>query len=289
MTTRARTTMLTLALLVQAAAARAADLPIRYLLDERALRTADATTTVDVALAADAACAVPTFQTTLRLGDVDLLARVPATALHGSAKPPRMAELRHVLHDVPVSAPLYVRIDGAGIVPIGGACQVQTVATPPQSAPTLVDAAGTVLGPYGVVTDFGGGPALLRGSGDVIYSLTVYTTALEGTAWELFFEAPDCSSPPLIYSEYYSYELVYGSVAHGSTLYYPVGQAGQRAVRARSYAASAPNDCGGYGAFVPPDHCCVPLPVGTTFDGTFIPTTTLDLAQFQPPFHVELR
>lgn len=291
MTTRARVTALALALalLARAASAAAADVPLRYLVDERALRTADAATTVDVGLFSDAACGSPTFQTTLRLGDVDLLARVPGTALRGAAKPPRMAELRHVLHEAPPSAPLYARVAGTGIVPIGGDCQAQTIATPPQSAPMLVDAAGTMLGPYGVVTDFGGGPSLLRGSGDLVYSLTVYTTALGGTAWELFFEAPDCSSPPLIYSEYYSYELVFGSVLHGSTLYYPAGATSQRTVRSESYAAPAPGDCNGYGTFVPPDHCCVPLVPGPTFDGVFTPTATLDLAQFQPPFHVELR
>lgn len=277
------------AFLLHTCAALAADLPVHYLLDERAIRKVDAASPATIALFTDARCAIGVFTTTLPLRDVDALVRVPATPLRGIPKPPKTAELRHTLHGVPAVAPLYARVTGNGITPIGIECQVQSIPAPPANTPVLIDGTGTVLGPYGVSTDYVGRPVWIRSSGDLTYTVSVDPTELYGSAWDLYFEAPDCSSPPLIYAQDYEIELFYGSVSHGSTLYYPLGAPSQRTVTAKSYWAATSANCGSDGIFAPPDHCCVPIVPGPSYTNEFIATATTDLGQFTPPFHAELR
>jgi hypothetical protein len=109
-----RTALLLFAFVAHAGAAHAGDVPMRYLLEERAVRTVDASATATIELFTDPGCTVDVFATTLPLGDVDLLVRVPAMSLRGAPKPTKAAELRHVLHGVPAVAPLYARITGPG-------------------------------------------------------------------------------------------------------------------------------------------------------------------------------
>ncbi len=281
--------MLTMLLLTQAYVALATDVPVHYLLDERAIRTSDAASMVTIGLFTDPGCTVGVLETTLPLANIDVLARVSVTALRGTPKSAKIAELRHVLHGVPAVAPLYMRVVGAGVAPIGKVCQVQSVPAAPANMPVLVDATGTVLGPYGVSSDSSGRPAWIRSSGDLTYTVSVDPTELYGSDWELYFEAPDCSSSPLMVAEWYSLELFYGSVSHGSTLYYPIGSPSQRLVTARSYYAATPAKCGGGDVFAPPDHCCHAFTPTPTSSALYIETATTDLGQFVPPFHAELR
>ncbi len=286
------TRIIALALVVAAAfggapPALAADVRVHYLLDERSIRTVEATAEVAIGLFTDAACATTLSTTSLALADVDLLARVTPTSLGATPKAPKAAELRHTLRGVPAAAPLYARVDGAGVVPIGGACQVQSVAVPTTDTPVLVDANGTVLGPYGVAADRGY-PVWLRAAGDVSYAVVVEATEIRGLDYQLSYEAADCSSPPLIYADFYPVLLFFPSVSRGTTLYHPVGPPTQRVARAWSYEAEMPASCGG-GAFVPPHHCCLPLPPNQIFANDYLETATTDIGQYQAPFRVELR
>jgi hypothetical protein len=278
-----------MALLTHAIGALAADVPLKYLIEERPLRTTDASASVQIALFTDAACTASAFSTTLRLGDIDLLARVPAMTPRGSLAPVKAAEIRHTLRDVTAASPLYARVVGSGIVPVGGECQVQSIPVPPRNMPVLVDEVGTVLGPYGVATDLGR-PIWLRAAGQLTYAIAVESNVLYGTTSSLYFEAPDCSSPPLIYADYYSQELFYPSVSRDRTLYHPAGTPTERVVTAKSEIGGTPAQCmAAGGAFVPPHHCCQAVGAGQTFRAQFIETGTFDLGQFVFPLHVELR
>jgi hypothetical protein len=284
-----RTAVLLLALLgatLGTPNAFAVDVRVHYLLEERAIRTVDAASEVQLALFTDAACTSSTFATTLALRDVDLLARVAATTLRGAPKAAKAAELRHTLRDVPAAAPLYARVVGAGVVPIGTACQVQSIPVPPRHTPVVVDAAGTVLGPYGIAADWGY-PVWLRASGDLTYAALVEATEIRGTADDLYFEATDCSSPPLIYADIYWMLVFFPSVSRGDTLYYPVSPLSQRVVRSHGYEAETPADCSA-GVFVPPHHCCRQILPGP-FAADFLETSTTDIGQYEAPFRVELR
>ncbi|MEO6027508.1 MAG: hypothetical protein ABIR79_11635 [Candidatus Binatia bacterium] len=288
MTTRtALLTFAVLSALLAPARADAADVRVHYLLEERALRAADASSPVHIALFTDAACTTATFEATLALGDVDLLARVAATRLRGAPKTPKSAELSHTLRSVPAAAPLYARVSGPGVVSVGSACQIQNVAVPPRGMPVLVDAAGTVLGPYGLSADRGF-PVWIRPSGDLTYAVVVETTTMHGDAPDLYYEAADCSSAPLIYADYYSQLLFFQSVSRGTTLYYPVSSPSQHVARAHTYEAATPADCSS-GAFVPPHHCCHAFSPGQSFPADFLATDTTDIGQYVAPFHVELR
>lgn len=268
--------------------ARTADVRVHYLLDERMLRAAGAATPVTIALFTDAACTAPSHETTLALGDVDLLLRVARTPLRGVPKAAKAVELRHTVRDVPPAAPLYARVTGADLAPIGDPCQVQTTAVAPaRNSPVIVDGAGTVLGPYDVSAS-DGQPTWLRSAGDLSYAVAIEWGRIRGTEWQLFYEAADCSSPPLIYADYYSQLLFFPSVRVGDLLYYPAAPPIQRVTHASANEADTPADCGG-GVFVPPRLCCRAYPSTQTFAADFLETATTDVGGYEPPFHVELR
>lgn len=268
--------------------ARGADVRVHYLLDERSLRAADAATPVTVALFPDSSCTAPSHETTLALGDVDLLVRVARTPLRGVPKPAKAVELRHTVRDVSPVAPLYARVTGAGLTPIGDPCQVQTTAVvPPRDSPVIVDGAGTVLGPYDV-SAASGQPIWLRSAGDLSYGVAIEWGQIRGIEWQLFYEAADCSSPPLIYADYYSQLLFFPSVRVGDLLYYPTAPPAQRVTRATANEVDTSADCGG-GVFVPPRLCCRAFTWTQTFAADFLETATTDVGGYQPPFHVELR
>ena len=279
-----RTLLLMLAAVATPAAA--ADVRVSYLLDERALRAADASSPVRIGLYGDAACTAPAVETTLTLADVDVLVRVAATPLRGVPKAAKAVELRHTLRDVPPAAPLYARIDGNGVVPIGGACQVQTVGSPPHDSPMIVDGAGTVLGPYAVAADRGF-PIWLRAFGDLTYGVAIEWGEIRGLADSLFFEAADCSSAPLVYADVYSLMMFFSSVSDGDVLYHPIAPPTQRVAHGSAYEVPTPADCAS-GTFVPPHHCCRAM-TGAGFAADFLETGTTDITQYVPPFHVELR
>lgn len=266
--------------------AAAADVRLSYLVAERGLRTVDASTPVRIGLYGDAACSASLHETTLTLGDIDVLTRTAATPLRGAPKPAKAVELRHTLRDVPDAAPLYARIDGDGMIPIGPACQVQTVASPLRNSPVIVDGAGAVLGPYAVAADTGF-PIWLRASGDLTYGVAVEWGEIRGLAWELYFETTDCSSTPLLYTDYYSLMMFFPSVSDGDVLYHPVAPPTQRVAHASAYEVPTPADCSS-GTFVPPHHCCQAMS-GSGFAADFLATGTIDITQYRPPFHVELR
>jgi len=123
-----RTAVMTAVLLALAAfAVHAAELPVSYTVDEKALKTAVAGTNVTFDLYTDNACTSPIAHTeTVPIENVDIISRLkllkPKNAL---VKPPTTDELRHTLTGVNTDRPLFLKVTGTGVTPVGGACQAQ--------------------------------------------------------------------------------------------------------------------------------------------------------------------
>jgi hypothetical protein len=117
----------TFALLLVASRSASADpVVLSYLVDEKALKEADAGTTLSFGLYSDSSCA-SLFQSFDRLiEDVPLLARVQRARPKGAPKPPRTVEIRLTasnLYGLPPN--LYLQVTGVGVEAVGSVCQAQ--------------------------------------------------------------------------------------------------------------------------------------------------------------------
>lgn len=118
----------TIALLVttQPAFAGDLDLPIRYDVAAKPLKTgAPAGTLLTIAVHATPDCSdTPLIDGDFPIEDLQIEA-VKLLAPKGAAKPPKTARLRTVIPGVPVPENMFVRVTGSGVVPVGGDCQPQ--------------------------------------------------------------------------------------------------------------------------------------------------------------------
>lgn len=121
-----KTALLTLALALPLAA-RAADVPTSYTVNDTALKAAIAGTSLTFTLYSDAACTQQVHQQAVPIETVDLVSRLKVfTAKSAPTKSPKTAELRETLTGVSAAGNLYLKVTGTGITPVGGACQAQT-------------------------------------------------------------------------------------------------------------------------------------------------------------------
>ncbi len=141
-----------LTLLAAASAAHAADVRVAYLVDAKALKAgAPAGTVLTFEVHASAACNAAVASAVVNVEDVTLLATVRAAGVTAGPKPRKqMIEMRHVLTGVAPQTAFYLRVTGSGIVPVGGACQLQHaslgatgVTVPPASCPPDAVVAGS--------------------------------------------------------------------------------------------------------------------------------------------------
>ncbi len=116
------------AVLVVSSFARAADLPVTYTVDDKALKAAVAGTNVTFDLYTDSACAGPIAHTeTVPIENVELISKLKLGVPKGAmVKPPKTDELHHTLTGVTGSGNLYLKVSGTGVVPVGTDCQVQS-------------------------------------------------------------------------------------------------------------------------------------------------------------------
>lgn len=120
---------------------RAADLPVSYLVDEKALKAAVAGTALTFELHTDRACTSPIVVQAVLIEQVDVVSRLKRVKAKQSPDPPKTTELRHTLADVPSLTPLY-RVTGTGVTPLGSECQVQAAGVAGPPGPTGLE------GPY---------------------------------------------------------------------------------------------------------------------------------------------
>src|SRR5438552_16434498 len=129
--TRRRTPMrsrrsLLAALLALPSLARAADLPVRYTVQEKPLKTAIAGTSLTFELFRDSACATAAVHSVSVMDEnVTLITKLKQITPKGDTKLPSTDELALTLTGVTAAGNLYLKVTGTGIVPVGGACQAQ--------------------------------------------------------------------------------------------------------------------------------------------------------------------
>ncbi len=105
--------------------ASAADIPVSYLVDGRALKDAVAGTTFTFGLYSDSSC------TTLLDSQLNLVEDLAVLGLKrfkpsgATTPPPKTAEIRNTITGVTASGHFYLKVTGTGVTPVGGACQAQ--------------------------------------------------------------------------------------------------------------------------------------------------------------------
>lgn len=141
-----------LLLVLAASSAFAADVRVTYLVDGKALKAgAPAGTPLTFELHTTSACGAPVATTTVDVENVTLLAHLKAASVKSGPKPPKsVLEMRHVLSGVTPASAFWLKVTGAGVTPVGGACQLQyasvggiTAVAPPASCPPDSVVAGT--------------------------------------------------------------------------------------------------------------------------------------------------
>jgi hypothetical protein len=144
-----RAAVMTTVLLALAAlaplAARAADLPVSYTVDDKLLKGAVTGTMLTFTLHTDDACATsPVHTEVVPIDDATLTERLKLFRPKGGAMPPKTAEIRHTLMGVDAVGKLFLKVTGTGVTAVGNPCQA--LASLGVGIPVVKDAAGKTVG-----------------------------------------------------------------------------------------------------------------------------------------------
>jgi len=144
-----------LAVACYVAPAAADPVTLSYLVDGKAFKKVEASTTLTFDLYSDAGCTAPFTSIQLLAEQVPMVVRLKRTVAKRAAKPPRTVELRLQTEIDDPPPHLYLRVSGVDVVPVPAPCQPQAggahaawhwitaaqdevVATSPSLAGTLV-------------------------------------------------------------------------------------------------------------------------------------------------------
>ena len=177
-------------------AGRADPIVLSYFVDEKALKEADAGTTVTFTLYSDASCTAQVSSFDLLIENVPFLDRVQRARPKGAPKQPKTVELRVPYGLSTLPRTLYLTVSGVGITPVAPACQAQVATANEQShyisvytindvRSTSPDLEGTVLTrpngypagvicvklPVGVLVNQEGVVASIQYSGTAVYTI----------------------------------------------------------------------------------------------------------------------
>lgn len=151
---------LTVALTLTPFAARAADLPASYTLEEKPFKAAIAGTSLTFALFSDAACTTQVYTTAVLVENVALITKLKQFTPKNDTKLPNTLLLQHTLAGVTAHGNLYLKVTGTGVTPVAGACQAQAATVP---VPTCNDG---IQNQNESDVDCGGGNCVLCQVGD---------------------------------------------------------------------------------------------------------------------------
>jgi len=252
-----------------AAAAPAADVDVRYVVERAPLRVLPATAEIVIELHADAACDAAVASQTIALADLQPIVDLTRVRLHGAPRGPRAVELRHVATNLPAVAAVYARVRGDGVVPIGDSCQVQTfIPLPTVPHPTVRDSNGTFVGVVALIDYYGTNGIFADDGHGIAYGIGIGRFVLGALNFGVLLATPDCSGTP--YLQLYNYPHALAAAiggAVGGTHYVPAGPPALTTLR----------------SFLDDDGCHD----GPTYDELAVPAAVLDAGRFVPPFIVD--
>jgi hypothetical protein len=269
-------------------AARAADVPVRYTVNDTALKQAVNGTMLTFELYADAACTAPPLRTAgVAVQDVTVISRLKTFRPRGATSPNvKTAELSTTLGGVGASGNLYLKVTGVGVAAVGGACQAQAASVHAAAGVVLrlEDAIGAAIGVPADEAEFfylpipGGETARVRilptgFPGGLLDSPTVFFTGADCTGQMVSNNAAPTGS----FTRPGSYRAV------ATDLYLNPTTLGTTSVQSTGTFNRAFNQCPVTQTFVPPDICC------TAFadTGDYGPFDTVDVGTFVPPFRLD--
>ena len=269
-------------------AAHAADVPVRYTVDDKTLRQAVNGTTLTFELHDDGACTAPALHSaSVAVQDVTVISRLKTFRPRGATSPKvKTAELSTTLNGVAASGNLYLEVTGIGIAPVGGPCQAQaaSVQAATGAALTLKDAIGVVIG---VPADEASFFYVPLPSGETA-RLRILPTGFPGTFADspnVFFTGANCTGQMLSGSATASGSFTrtgfYRTVV--TDLYLNPSTLGTTSVQSIGGVNRAPILCSVAQTFVPPDICCSAF-VDT---GLYGPFDTVDVGHVLPPFRLD--
>jgi hypothetical protein len=255
-----------------ARSAAAADLEVRYSVEEKPLKAAVSGTQLTFALYTDDACADLAQSFVVNVENVSLLSKLKQMTPKNDTKLPNTVELRTALAGVTAGGNLHLRVTGTGVTPVGGACQAQAA----HLAAVVRDTNGAFVSSF---------PRTLRTiAGDVVELPISAGGILPSDPLVLYHASSDCSGAPLLFIDP---SLIKSSQYDSATttVYYPPSSAAFTLLGSRSeYSVMyfSPANCPG-GTFVATGHCCFPQGGGGPY-GTALTWSASGLAA---PFHVE--
>jgi len=264
----------------------AADVPVTYTVDTTALKLAISGTNLTFELHTNATCSALAHTQILTVDNVSMLSVLKRSKPKNGVKPPKTTDIRATLTGVAPAAPLYAKVTGTGITPVGGACQVQASTT-----------AGATIGTSLVVRDTNGARlGMLDSNGNVVIpdgsNLIQGYVSPTGFLQQTFFQytSANCSGPALVTSfpaaGGYLHQL---AGVDGTTLYYAPLAGPLLTINSSDYAPEIPGNCTTPGQqFNPPNRCCCTSALCAPFGNNAAPPLTLDVSAFVPPFTASL-
>jgi hypothetical protein len=279
---RASRLLLLSSLVLAPITARAADVPVTYTVDTTALKAAISGTNLTFQLYTNSACTSLAHTQVLTIDNTSLLSVLKRSKPKNGVKPPKTTDIRATLTGVGPAAPIYLKVTGTGITPVGGPCQVQASTTTGLSGAGLVvrDSNNLLLGPL-----FNGGVVLSDGGTPV---LTYPTVAGYPQGTFFLYASNDCTGPKLSPANLIAQFIQQYDGVDGTTLYYGPGTAPLTAYNSSDYSPEIPANCTNPGnIFYPPNRCCCSAPtcfVGGPFMTYASPPSTMDISAFVPPF-----
>lgn len=276
------TALAALALLTSASLASGANFQVTYRVDAKALKSGTpAGTPLTFQLYSDGGCTTAAGGSqVVNVENVALIEQPKLIKMRGAAKPPSVAEIRYAMTGVTPQQQLYATVSGAGISPVGGACQLQSVSVGGTTKSAVwVDANGKVVGPYYI-----GGFVILplsNGIGALPIDLNNGEYLISA---QFYFTSSDCSGTRL------AREWPVGR-QDLADLYWDGVQALAPSTPSTSLQANSviqiyktrtsQADCGS-GTFVPPHGCCFQA----TVNESLAPVSPVDVSAYTTPFRL---
>lgn len=265
-------------------AAQAADLPVRYTVDEKQLKNAISGTNLTFQLYSDATCTTVVDTSVVTIDAVTIRERIKQFKPKNGAAQLKVVEL-HRTFTTAATGNLYLKVTGTGVVAVGGACQPQAaaIAGGAGGGAVIKDGLGIVMGPTldgaSFLTQVG--PQLVRlgvVATEYVYGSSVFHAGLACTGQGYAF-----TQPAGLFAYGYPYDATQfyvGPTSAASLVAY------NSILDASSYNYSSQSDCDlfwglGNATFVAPHACCIN---NSPSSGNFVPITLQTLPTFTPPF-----